>query len=36
MDDGCYWVKNSFGGYSVENKVFYLNSSGRVIRHLDY
>jgi len=31
-----YRAKNSFGGYSVENKVFYLNSSGRVLRHINY
>jgi len=31
-----YRAKNSFGGYSIENKIFYLNSSGNVTHHVDY
>ena len=31
-----YRAKNSFGGYVVENKVFFLNSSGTVINNADY
>jgi hypothetical protein len=26
-----YRAKNSFGGYEIENKVFYLDSTGKVI-----
>ncbi|NLI36932.1 MAG: hypothetical protein GX416_10530 [Bacteroidales bacterium] len=41
-DDGGYYVrhkyraKNSFGGYALENKVFYLDSKGNVINVIDY
>lgn len=31
-----YRAKNSFGGYSIENKIFYLNSSGTVTYYVDY
>lgn len=31
-----YRAKNSFGGYSIENKIFYLNSSGNVTYYVDY
>lgn len=31
-----YRAKNSFGGYVVENKVFYMDSDGNVIRVVDY
>lgn len=27
-----YRAKNSFGGYVIENKVFYLNKKGHVYR----
>lgn len=29
-------AKNSFGGYVIENKLFYLNDRGEVIEFLDY
>jgi hypothetical protein len=31
-----YRAKNSFGGYVVENKVFFLNSVGTVTKSFDY
>jgi hypothetical protein len=31
-----YRAKNSFGGYVVENKVFFLNSAGTVTNNTDY
>lgn len=31
-----YRAKNSFGGYVVENKVFFLNSSGTVTNCINY
>jgi len=40
--DGTYFVrvkyraKNSFGGYVVENKLFYLDSSGNVLRFTNF
>lgn len=36
-DNGGYWVrhkyraKNRFGGYVIENKVFHLDASGKVV-----
>ena len=31
-----YRAKNSFGGYVIENKVFFLSNSGRIIYALDF
>ena len=31
-----YRAKNSFGGYVVEEKIFYLNKSYKVVRTQDY
>ena len=31
-----YRAKNSFGGYVIENKVFFLNSDGIVMYQIDY
>jgi len=31
-----YRAKNSFGGYNVENKVFFLDATGEVINTMDY
>ncbi|MDO8943220.1 MAG: zinc ribbon domain-containing protein [Desulfobacterales bacterium] len=31
-----YRAKNSFGGYNVENKIFFLNADGAVINTMDY
>ncbi len=31
-----YRAKNSFGGYVVENKIFYLNSNGSIKSEIDY
>ena len=31
-----YRAKNSFGGYVVENQVFYLDSKGNVTHYLNY
>ena len=41
-DDGGFMVrakyraKNSFGGYVVENRVFFLDSAGNVTHSIDY
>ena len=41
-DDGGFMVrckyraKNSFGGYVIENKVFFLDSGGNVTNYIDY
>ena len=29
-------AKNGFGGYNVENKVFYLDSQGVVVDYRDF
>jgi len=40
--DGGYFVrvkyraKNSFGGYVVENKLFFLDSAGNIVRSTDF
>jgi tRNA G10 N-methylase Trm11 len=31
-----YRAKNSFGGYGIENKIFLLDRSGRVLSVFDY
>jgi hypothetical protein len=31
-----YRAKNGFGGYVVENKVFYLSATGRVVKVVDF
>lgn len=31
-----YRAKNSFGGYAIEKKIFYLDSSGNVVSSEDY
>jgi len=31
-----YRAKNSFGGYSIANKIFYLDPSGQIIDYHDY
>ena len=31
-----YRARNGFGGMNIENKIFYLDENGNVIRYTDY